>query len=225
MVNLPFLYNRYVRNRRIVNGYKYQFLPFGGGQINEPYWDQMILKKGGVFIDAGANVGGWAIPAARYYERVVAFEANPNVASVLHKNVRANKITNVSILPFALGEGTGIKDLYLYPKNGQDSFLKQHTGLTASGEKMIVKTVALDNYGYKPSVIKIDTEGYELNVLKGAYNTIQQNRPQLCIETHDERDVGLIEKMLDDYHWKSVIREQSGARQTVLMGSPARTLS
>src|SRR5207249_11332758 len=59
--------------------------------MNEPYWDPIILKKGGVFIDAGANVGGWTIPAARYYEQVVAFEANPNVASVLHKNVRANK--------------------------------------------------------------------------------------------------------------------------------------
>jgi len=181
--------------------------------------------KGGVFVDAGANVGGWAIPAAKYYEHVVAFEANPNIVRVLHKNIRLNRIMNVSILPFALGERTGKKDLYFYPKNGQDSFLTEHAGIVASGGKIPVQMVALDNYGYKPSVIKIDTEGYELNVLKGAYNTIQQNRPQLCIETHDERDVGLIEKMLDDYHWKSVIREQSGARQTVLMGSPARTLS
>ena len=221
MVNLPFLYNRYLHNRRIVNGYKYQFLPFGGGQMNEPYWDSMILKKGGVFVDAGANVGGWAIPAAKYYEHVVAFEANPNIVRVLHKNIRLNRIMNVSILPFALGERTGKKDLYFYPKNGQDSFLTEHAGIVASGGKIPVQMVALDNYGYKPSVIKIDTEGYELNVLKGAYNTIQQNRPQLCIETHDERDVGLIEKMLDDYHWKSMVREQPGVRQMVLTGMPA----
>ena len=208
-----------------MNGYKYQFLPFGGGQMNEPYWDPIILKKGRCFVDAGANTGGWTIPAARFYERVIAFEPNPNVARVLAKNIHSNNIENVSILPFALGEGTGRKDLYFYPKNGQDSFLKEHAGLVTSGNKIPVQMVALDNYGYKPDVLKIDTEGYELNVLKGAYNTIQQNRPQLCIETHDERDVGLIEKMLDDYHWKNMVREQSGARQTILMGLPARILS
>jgi|SRR5437867_3357566 len=193
--------------------------------MNESYWEPIILKKGECFIDAGANTGGWTIPAAKYYKRVIAFEANPAVARILAKNIHSNNIDNVSILPFALGEGTGRKDLYFYPKNGQDSFLKEHAGITASGRSIPVQMVALDNYGYKPDVLKIDTEGYELNVLKGAYNTIQQNRPQLCVETHDERDVGLIEKMLDDYHWKTVVREQSGARQTILTGLPARTLS
>ena len=71
-------------------------------------------------------------------------------------------------------------------------------------------------------MIKIDTEGYELNVLKGAYQTIQKYKPRLCIETHDERDVRLIEKMLDSYKWTHIQRPaQPGAvSQTVLIGEP-----
>src|SRR2546426_11517294 len=98
-MNFSFLYNRYIHNRRIVNGYKYQFEPFGGGQMNELYWDPIILRQGDTFVDIGANVGGWTIPAARYYRRIVAFEANQKVAEVLSRNLRLNHVENVEVLP------------------------------------------------------------------------------------------------------------------------------
>ena len=223
-MNLPFLYNRYVRNQRIVNGYKYQFLPFGGGQMNEAYWDPVILRQGDTFLDIGANVGGWTIPAAKYYRRVVAFEANPEVAYVLSKNISLNHIGNVEVLPFAVGEATGEKILWQYGKSGQDSFLREHAGLHDVGWGTKVKIVALDSYKLEPNVIKVDTEGYELNVLKGAYQTIQRSRPRLAIETHDPRDVVLIEKMIESYQWTRIQRppQPEAEPQTILVGEPTR---
>jgi FkbM family methyltransferase len=219
-MDLSFLYNRYLRNQRIVKGYRYQFEPFGGGQMNENYFDSTILQQGDTFIDIGANVGGWTIPASKYYRRVVAFEANPEIAGVLSKNVRLNGLENVEVLPFAVGEGTGEKLLWKYEKNGQDSFFRSHAGLHDIGWGTKVKIVALDSYGLKPSVVKIDTEGYELNVLKGAYQTISRWKPRLAIETHDKNDVLPIKQMLYSYMFKEIERpSQPGAvPQTILIG-------
>jgi FkbM family methyltransferase len=201
MTDFSFLYNRYLRNQRIVNGYRYQYSHPVGGMVSEPYFQDAILREQDCFVDVGANVGGWCIPASKYYKRVIAFEANPEIVNVLHKNIRLNNITNVEILPFALGTTTGEKDLYLYQLNGQDSFLEEHMGFRSWGPRVKAKIVALDSYGYKPSLIKIDTEGYEVQVLLGAMKTIHEYSPCLCIETHKTGDPDLISQLLPGYNW------------------------
>jgi FkbM family methyltransferase len=204
MTDLSFLVNRYVFNRRIVNGYKYQFLPFGGGQMNEPHLESIILERGECFVDAGANVGGWSIPASKYYGQVEAFEANPKVARVMAKNSRLNHCHNIRVHACALGERASEENLYLYRRDGQDSFFPEHNGFTSSGQTIRVPIVALDSYNLRPSVIKIDTEGYELLVVKGALNTINKSKPKLVISTHVQSDVALIEKMFQTYRWTSI---------------------
>jgi FkbM family methyltransferase len=199
-----FLINRYLFNRRIVQGYRYQFLPFGGGQVNEPRLESIILKRGRCFVDAGANVGGWSIPASKYYDQVEAFEANPRVARVLVKNSRLNNCRNIRVHACALGERAGEENLYLYRRDGQDSFLAEHNSFRSSGETIRVSVVALDSYNLCPAVIKIDAEGYELPVLKGALETIKKSKPKLVISTHVQSDVALIETMFQTYHWTSM---------------------
>src|SRR6266851_5288304 len=89
-----FLVNRYLFNRRIIDGYKYQFHPFCGGIRGEEYLSPWILKKGECFVDVGANAGGWTVPAAKYYSQVVAFEINPHTATALARNRAMNHIRN-----------------------------------------------------------------------------------------------------------------------------------
>jgi len=204
MTDLSFLINRYLFNRRIVKGYKYQFLPFGGGQTNEPRLESIILASGECFVDAGANVGGWSIPASKYYHQVEAFEANPKVARVLTKNCRLNNCRNITTHACALGERASEENLYLYHRDGQDSFLPEHNSFTSSGRKMRVRVAALDSYNLRPDVIKIDTEGYELPVLKGALETIKRSTPKLVVSTHIQSDVVLVQKMFETYHWTSI---------------------
>ena len=131
-----------------------------------------------------------------------------------------NNLKNVTVNPFALGESEKNRDFYLYKGKGQDSFLATHLGYTTTGERILAKVKPLDAFDLHPDRIKIDTEGYELQVLKGAMRTIRDNHPMLLIETHDENDVARIETSLFNYEWKHIHREQPGnIRQTILIGT------
>jgi|SRR5712664_274698 len=170
-----FLLNRYLLNRRIVDGWKFQFLPYGGGPENEEYFKEFILKEGHCFIDIGTNTGGWTVQASRFYDQVYGFEANPLIQEVLENNLSLNR-------------------------------------------KIQVQIETLDSFLLEPDVIKIDTEGYEIPVIKGGMETIAHSKPVLCIETHDEKDSDIIQSILPDYSWIHKERINENGKQNILIG-------
>jgi FkbM family methyltransferase len=222
MIDWRFLWNRYARNVRIYNGFRWTFEPLA---LREDFLERFILQDGECLVDVGANVGAWTLPASRRYKRISAFEANPRKADILKRNLRLNGIGNVDVHPIALGERAEEKELFLYPTNGQDSFFASHLGYWTTGEKMIVQVEELDSFKLRPTTIKIDTEGYELQVLKGALDTIEHYSPKLIVETHDEKDVRQVEELLRthgqtiDYDWTHIERP-AGSIQTILIGEP-----
>jgi FkbM family methyltransferase len=201
MTDFSFLYNRYLRNQRLVRGYKYQFSHPVGGWVEEPYFEAAILHRGDLFLDIGANVGGWLIPASPYYRKVIGFEPSPEVARVLENNLRLNKVRNAEIQQIALGDIDGTRSLYLYPENGHDSFYPEHMMKKTTGKKVGVWTQPLDSLNLAPSTIKIDTEGYEFPIILGGMKTLQKHLPGLCIETHRLEDHNLIADTLPMYQW------------------------
>ena len=213
-----FLLNRYLLNRRIVDGWKFQFLPYGGGPENEEYFKEFILKEGHCFIDIGTNTGGWTVQASRFYDQVYGFEANPLIQEVLENNLSLNRIHNVISYPIAVGDKEEKKDLLIYSKNGQDSFLPYHVGLHSTDRKIQVQIETLDSFLLEPDVIKIDTEGYEIPVIKGGMETIAHSKPVLCIETHDEKDSDIIQSILPDYSWIHKERINENGKQNILIG-------
>jgi len=213
MIDWRFLIDRYLHNRRIADGFYYQFNDFTGGAYSESFFRPYILKKGDCFVDVGAHAGGWTIPASKFYNEIWAFEPFPHLVKVLRRNLEMNEIRNVIVLPTALGEknderdfwinegGIGTFDKTLKPRNARFSFLK-------------IKT--LDSYGISPQVIKIDTEGYEIPILEGGMNTIRKNRPLMAIETHHREDIEKIRLMLTGYDWTLLERGD----QTLMAGIP-----
>src|SRR6266568_6760952 len=166
-MDLFFLINRYIYNRRAKNGFFWQFEPYKFTE--EPFLEEFILKPGSCFVDVGANIGGWTVPSSKFYAKVFAFEANPRTARVLQKNVDLNHLKNVTVYPFGLGEAEISRDFFLYDRGegkGQDSFFASHLGYFTTGERILVQIKTLDSFDLKPDVIKIDTEGYEPQVVK-----------------------------------------------------------
>jgi FkbM family methyltransferase len=148
---------------------------------------------GDVVFDVGANIGCYSLQSSKAVGktgRVFAFEPNSASFELLSKNVRVNHANNVAPFRLALGRFASTASLNIYNKAGNSSFYRkdQEAGLKQIGvESVQVKTLdeiasqhKIDNL----RVLKIDTEGYELEVLKGATKTLSSNHPRIALETH-----------------------------------------
>jgi len=148
-----------------------------------------VLKKGANpalnFIDVGANVGGFSIRLARYFKEVHAFEPNEFNADALNENIVLNKITN--IVQHKVGLGDKEMECQMSMRGGGSSILATLPEL----EYATIQVKTLDSLNI-PDVgaIKIDTEGYDEQVLEGAKNTILKYKPILVIETHEHSYTG-----------------------------------
>jgi FkbM family methyltransferase len=132
------------------------------------------FKEGKVFVDVGANVGGYSIRAASWGMKVYAFEPNPHNLSLLRRNIEINKLS-VEVEPFAVGSKEG--PAKLSPVGGV-SRIVQDNGID-------VEMRTLDSFDLPGAdLLKIDVEGYELQVIKGAGKTLERYHPTIVIEMH-----------------------------------------
>ncbi len=158
------------------------FLPrYKGGKLHEAAATQYIveaLTPQSVFLDVGSNLGYFSIVAAHFAKTVYAVEAQDKMVSLVRANAALNELDNVHAFCAAAGDKPGFADI---PVDG-----KPGTALnSATGNK--VPIIRLDDYfadGPLPDVMKIDVEGFELNVLKGASRLLAHG-PALAIELHE----------------------------------------
>ncbi len=140
-----------------------------------------LINSSDTFIDVGANIGLYTMYASRLVGAtgsVHAFEPLAEAYDLLEKNVRLNNMTNVKINPVALGEQEGEAELYI----NQESTLTS-LGQTGRGNIVGVKKVpvwTLDAYAFKTGLekidfLKIDIEGFEGHVLRGASHLLERS--------------------------------------------------
>lgn len=149
-----------------------------------------LISPGSRVIDVGANVGVYALPWAATNADVTVhcFEPNPAVRRRLARNVALNRLTaRVRLHAEALSDHAGTATLY-----GSDDMSSLNKGVyTGAGEASPteVRLARLDDIlgveGPPVSVIKIDVQGHELEVLRGADAVISHYRPALILEHED----------------------------------------
>lgn len=141
----------------------------------------------GAAIDVGANCGLWSYGMSRIFRRVYAFEANEDVAVDLKSTSRRNIQLEICGLSSAKGEATlfvPLKDNVTL--TGWASLQEGNCPDTDQHIEKKVQLKTLDSFGIEGvSFIKIDTEGHELEVLRGAVQTMTTNRPVAIIEVMD----------------------------------------
>ena len=133
------------------------------------------LDEETVVVDVGGHHGFYSVLGSYFTdETVTVFEIDKNNLNHLQRNVELNE-SNVEIISKAVSDSVG-----------RENFNMEGTGLSSIGESGdIVKTTTLDSeLQVEPDIIKIDVEGAELKVLKGAENTIDNFRPVIFIEIH-----------------------------------------
>lgn len=159
----------------------------------EPYETKLILrqtKKGDVVIDVGANIGYYTVILADKVGnsgKVYAFEPDKINFEILKKNIEINKFKNVVAINTAVGSREGKIDLYKSKENlGDHKLFQIPLGSAASpfDERDIVKIINLDSYfkNIKVDLMKIDTQGWEPEVIEGAKKIIEKNKPIMFLE-------------------------------------------
>lgn len=146
-----------------------------------------VLSPGKTFIDVGACYGIYTLLASRMVGptgSVFSLEPSPRAFSVLLGNININRLKNVHALPLALSEKAGRARLFRHPNVGCDSFGKDQS-FTAGAED--VSTDCLDNILQQARVkrvdlIKMDVQGAEELVLRGASNAIASMHPTIILE-------------------------------------------
>jgi FkbM family methyltransferase len=147
-------------------------------------WRYMDIDRG-VFIDVGAHVGKYTVIMAKKLKdagTVLTFEPHPVNFRYLIINLSLNKVSNVLPFNMACYSCDGYLDLYIARESGLHSLV-----LPRSECKIRVKTCTLDSIIEKLHVdnvrlIKIDVEGAEIEVIKGAIKTIVKHHPTIIVE-------------------------------------------
>jgi FkbM family methyltransferase len=193
--------------------------------------------KGDVVVDLGAYLGRYTLTSSNLVGengKVIAIEGDPSHYDILKKNLKLNKVSNVTAISCMVGSKdmrliVGSEDNYLtvsskdmhinYQENSYREF--DDTGRVQIGNS-IVNLNTLDNLLIKEHGIsevnwmKIDVEGAELEVLKGAHNILSNSkRIKMLIEIHDTNKLYKpIVEILNSHNFK-IIFEKDGPKDRI----------
>lgn len=141
-----------------------------------------FIPEGGIVIDIGANIGSHTIAYAKKVGltgNVFAYEPNPEAFKCLVYNMK--ELVNVFEFPFAIGNTIGSIDVIQENENLGMAYVKESKNGIA-----IITTLDKEMKDIqKVDFIKIDVEGFEIDVLKGARETILKFNPVMLIEVNE----------------------------------------
>jgi FkbM family methyltransferase len=143
------------------------------------------LKEGDIAIDIGANVGQHTLVMAALCGAsgtVVAFEPNPEARKVLERNIALNPGFKPPLVE-ALAASDEAGELTFFIEGAHPRSSLAEAALNSNARAITVRTVALDDYGLAPQWVKIDTEGAEIAILRGARRLLATDA-EFLVELH-----------------------------------------
>jgi len=164
-----------------------------------------IESKKSTIIDVGANIGNHAVYFGKYLcEKVIAVEPSQLHSDILRKNLSSNLSKNkYEVHQIAVGNEKGNVTL-VFPSEinlGAAKIDRSSNNKDFNSEKVPIDK--LDNIINESNIamLKIDVEGFEIDVLKGAEKLIKNNLPHIIAEAHDDKHLNEIKKFLKTYNY------------------------
>jgi FkbM family methyltransferase len=156
-----------------------------------------LLRPGMTVLDIGANFGQYSLVAGRRVGergRVFAFEPLPSALEVLRDHVALNRLTQrVEVVPMVMTDSTGEIELW-EPARDRQASISKPAAITREGDggaplrRHVVSGTTIDEFsgarGIEPDLIKIDVEGAEANVLRGARRFLERGKGHIIFEAH-----------------------------------------
>jgi FkbM family methyltransferase len=164
-----------------------------------------VYRRGTWIIDVGANIGNHAIYFARVLgARVLAFEPFPRSREILQANLAANGCSElVTVNPFALGDSPG--------RGRAHSRSDSNLGMVSvrpddAGDLSFVRLDDCITLGMDVSILKVDVEGGEMPVLRGAARLLAIDRPHVFAEAAEPAEFESIRAFLAPFGYRPVGR-------------------
>lgn len=184
-------------------------------------WLCRNLNSGETFWDVGANIGIYAMLAAKLVGptgHVIAIEADPETAKVLAANLEMNRLANVCVVSAALTDTVGPVRFGRASATGWSGIYcarpQEWISIHATTGDTLMKSTGISSV----HAIKIDVEGSEAHVLRGMPEILTQSKPRLLIEVHrtypgvEKQVAGILAE--DDFECE--VLDQSGATMHVV---------
>jgi FkbM family methyltransferase len=175
----------------------------------------MQLPKDGVCVDVGAHYGFWTLKMSSKCKLIIALKPAPSNFAILYNSLIASKIKNV--IPFRLAAGDSTSKAFIIKRKGAtDEMYAISMSTIDAQEKHTVKIVSLDDLLdglsiQRVDIMKIDVEGFELNVLKGLKRRISRKLINVIVlEVHSPLLLHDILKMLSDNYDVKAFRTSRG---------------
>lgn len=166
---------------------------------NVIYFLDRIVKSytNPIMLDAGANCGYYSLRYATLCKEIYSFEPVSKTFEMLSLNLNRNNIKNIIPSQSGLSDISGDKVINLYNSSGNNSIFERQVPEGHSLKKVGNETIHLNSLDTLvelgkvaiPDIIKIDVEGAELQVLKGAKKTITICRPTVLLEYSESTSV------------------------------------
>jgi FkbM family methyltransferase len=161
-----------------------------------------LIDDAEAFIDIGANIGWYVCLAATRGKRVLAFEPLPSNLRFLLRNLAYNGLEQVELYPLALGAEPRM--MKMYGGGPSASFFSGWHGASAARFTLVpvttLDTIAGRRFAGVRLAIKLDVEGFEYEVLRGATATLDLDpKPSWLVENHlSPKFTGIVnERFLD----------------------------
>jgi len=182
------------------------------------YKEMLIIRyllrnnlNSGIFIDIGAHIGKYSIFLSKYFSKIIAIEPDKNNFNLLSKNIRINKLEDkIFLLNIAILDKEKFVWFFEYEDSVKSSIKKSK--IETLIEKYKVRSISLDELVERLGIdvekirlIKIDVEGAEFEVIKGAIRTLKNSKPILLIEIK-KNEVKIL-KLLKHLGYKELGRE------------------
>ena len=182
--------------------------------------ERFLPKQGDIVVDIGAHMGRYTIISSKRVGangKVVAIEAHPGNFEMLNSNIKLNQLTNVIPLNYAAySKETKIK---LYVPDEESGYTIYHTLMERTGKKFVeidaitldylllqsnvISGVGVEEESVEVNWIKIDVEGAEFEVLKGATNVLSKSKDiALLMEVHGLNNYRPVVEFLSSYNFK-----------------------
>lgn len=177
-----------LRGRKWIAGSHIHGCWLGTYELNKQERFVRHVRAGDVVWDIGANVGFYTLLSswlAGPTGKVVAFEPLPRNLRFLRDHVKINALTNVEIIDAAVSDRAGTAEFV----EGDDGAQGHLSDIAPGGKRHTVKLVSIDGLLSerdlpRPTLVKIDVEGAEAAVIRGARALLSESHPTIFLATH-----------------------------------------
>ncbi len=178
--------------------------------------------------DVGAHIGFISLFAALLVGKegkVIAFEPDPRNCQVLRANSARNSLPQLQIVEAAVWSSSGPLEFGRASKASSNMEGRITAISSNSDDRIQVSGVSIDDFvfrngGTAPGILKIDVEGAELDVLKGAAEVVKSIRPVVICEVHFPADMPMIDAWLAEKEYRLYLLDDRKSFPTWLLASP-----